>query len=64
MMASALDVFAHAAAPRGKPEFNLPVTTIAGKQVVVVEEIEASKPFGQLKHFTKPDASSAPAPNC
>jgi poly(3-hydroxybutyrate) depolymerase len=56
MMASGLDVFAHAAAPHGKPEFNLPVTTIAGKQVAVVEEIEATKPFGQLIHFTRPDA--------
>jgi poly(3-hydroxybutyrate) depolymerase len=56
MMASGLDVFAHAAAPHGKPEFNLPFTTIAGKQVAVVEEIEATKPFGQLIHFTRPDA--------
>src|SRR3546814_1556029 len=32
VLASALDVFAHAAAPRGKPPFNLPFTEIDGKQ--------------------------------
>jgi poly(3-hydroxybutyrate) depolymerase len=47
----------------GKPEFNLPFTTIAGKQVAVVEEIEATKPFGQLIHFTRPDAPAA-SPSC
>jgi poly(3-hydroxybutyrate) depolymerase len=56
LMASGLDVFAHAAAPHGKPAFNLPFTLIDGKQVAVVEEIEAVKPFGQLVHFTRPDA--------
>jgi len=56
MMASGLDVFAHASAPHGKPEFNLPTTTIAGKEVAVVEEVESRKPFGQLRHFTRPKA--------
>ncbi len=56
MMASGLDVFAHASAPHGKPDFNLPLTSIDGKPVPVVEEIEARKPFGQLIHFTRPDA--------
>lgn len=56
MMASGLDVFAHASAPHGKPAFNLPFTEIEGKQVAVVEKIEARKPFGQLVHFTRPDA--------
>ena len=56
MMASGLDVFAHASAPHGKPEFNLPFTTIDGKEVAVKEKIEARKPFGQLVHFTRPDA--------
>src|SRR3546814_8531498 len=40
VLASALDVFAHAAAPRGKPPFNLPFTEIDGKQVAVTERIE------------------------
>ncbi len=56
MMASGLDVFAHASAPHGKPAFNLPVTIIDGKDVAVVERIEARKPFGQLVHFTRPKA--------
>jgi poly(3-hydroxybutyrate) depolymerase len=56
MMASGLDVFAHASAPHGKPEFGLPFTQIDGKDVAVEEVIEARKPFGQLVHFTRPDA--------
>ena len=56
MMASGLDVFAHAAAPHGKPEFHLPTTVIGGEEVAVEEKIEARKPFGQLIHFTRPDA--------
>jgi len=59
MMASGLDVFAHASAPHGKPEFGLPTTVIDGKEVTVVEEVEARKAFGQLRHFTRPDAPAA-----
>ncbi|MGK2908989.1 MAG: polyhydroxyalkanoate depolymerase [Sphingobium sp.] len=53
VLASALDVFAHAAAPRGKPAFNLPTTEIDGESVAVTEVIEARKPFGQLRHFVR-----------
>jgi poly(3-hydroxybutyrate) depolymerase len=53
VMASALDVFAHASAPRGKPEFGLDHTEINGKSVSVIERIEARKTFGQLKHFIR-----------
>jgi poly(3-hydroxybutyrate) depolymerase len=56
MMASGLDVFAHAAAPHGKPDFDLPFTVIDGKKIAVEEMIEARKPFGQLIHFTRPGA--------
>ena len=56
MMASGLDVFAHASAPHGKPEFGLPFTLIDGKEVLVEEVIEDRKLFGQLIHFTRPDA--------
>lgn len=56
MMASGLDVFAHASAPHGKPEFGLPFTLIDGREVPVEEVIEGRKPFGQLVHFTRPDA--------
>lgn len=53
LIASALEVFAHAAAPRGKPAFGLDTTTVAGRKVVVEEEIVLRKPFGQLKHFRR-----------
>ncbi len=53
MMARALEVFAHAAAPRGKPPFNLNTTIVDGTSVAVSEEIVARKPFGQLKHFNR-----------
>ncbi len=50
---SALEVFAHAAAPRGKPAFGCDHTVVDGKQVGVVEEIVLRKPFGQLKRFAR-----------
>jgi poly(3-hydroxybutyrate) depolymerase len=53
LLASALDVFAHAAAPRGKPAFNLPTTEIDGVDVPIVEALEARKTFGQLRHFVR-----------
>jgi poly(3-hydroxybutyrate) depolymerase len=53
LVASALDVFAHAAAPRGKPAFNLPTTEIDGVDVPIVEALEARKTFGQLRHFLR-----------
>jgi poly(3-hydroxybutyrate) depolymerase len=56
MMASGLNVFAHASAPHGKPTFELPTTVIDGKTVPVVEVLEAHKTFGQLIHFTRPGA--------
>lgn len=53
ILSSALQVFAHAAAPRGKPHFGLDRTTIDGRDVAVSEEIVLRKPFGQLKRFTR-----------
>ena len=53
IMARALEVFAHAAAPRGKPGFDLVTTMIDGVEVAVTEEIVLRKPFGQLKHFAR-----------
>lgn len=53
LLASALDVFAHAAAPRGKPEFGLLTTNIDGRHVPIREVIEAKKAFGQLRHFVR-----------
>lgn len=58
--ASALEVFAHAAAPRGKPAFDLYETAVAGEVVPVTEVVEARKPFGQLKHFKHKGTKDAP----
>ena len=57
IVASALDVFAHASAPRGKPEFGLTRAVVEGEEVDVVEEVVLRKPFGQLKHFRRVRAS-------
>ena len=56
MVAASLDVFAHAAAPRGKPAFGLLTTKIGGKTVPIREEIVLQKSFGQLKHFVREGA--------
>jgi poly(3-hydroxybutyrate) depolymerase len=53
LVAAGLDVFAHAAAPRGKPEFGLRETEVGGKPMRVSEEVLVRKPFGQLKHFRR-----------
>ena len=60
IVSSALDVFAHASAPRGKPEFELTSITVDGKEVPVHEEIALRKPFGQLKRFRKEGVEDAP----
>ena len=60
ILASALEVFAHASAPRGKPEFGLDLTEIDGKQVAVHEEIVLRKPFGQLKRFVREGVEGGP----
>jgi poly(3-hydroxybutyrate) depolymerase len=60
VVASALDVFAHAAAPRGKPEFGLRSTIVEGREVAVEEEIVLRKPFGQLKHFRREGVEGGP----
>nr|WP_310522165.1 polyhydroxyalkanoate depolymerase [Polymorphobacter sp.] len=53
IIARGLEVFAHASAPRGKPDFGLDTTIVDGVSVAVSEEILARKPFGQLKHFNR-----------
>ena len=60
VLASALEVFAHAAAPRGKPEFALDHTIVDDREVAVREEIALRKPFGQLKHFVREGVSGGP----
>jgi len=56
VVASALEVFAHANATRGKPEFGLDRTEIDGREIAVREEIVLRKDFGQLKRFVRTDA--------
>ena len=58
LVAASLEVFAHAAAPRGKPEFGITETKVGRKMVSVDEDIVLRKPFGQLKYFRKVDAES------
>src|SRR5438128_2486798 len=53
VLGSALEVFAQASAPRGKPEFGLDHTIFDGRQVDVHEVIVLRKPFGQIKHFKR-----------
>lgn len=60
IVASALDVFAHASAPRGKPEFGLATTIVDGRELAIREEIVLRKPFGQLKHFARDGVEGGP----
>jgi len=53
VVAASLDVFAHASAPRGRPEFGIHQTQVGKRVVEVEEEILLRLPFGQLKHFRK-----------
>jgi poly(3-hydroxybutyrate) depolymerase len=60
IVGSALDVFAHASAPRGKPAFGIDEVKVDGGMVPVIEEIALRKPFGQLKHFRKVGGEPGP----
>jgi poly(3-hydroxybutyrate) depolymerase len=53
VLASALEVFAHAVEPRGKPAFGLDATIIDGKSVRVREQVVVEKPFGNLLRFVR-----------
>ncbi|MEO5598316.1 MAG: polyhydroxyalkanoate depolymerase [Novosphingobium sp.] len=52
IVASALDVFAHAAAPRGKPAFDIESVTVDGIEYPVIEAIVQHRPFCNLLRFT------------
>ena len=52
VMSSALEVFAHAAAPYGKPAFNLETVRVDGVDQPVTEAIVLHRPFGNLLRFT------------
>jgi poly(3-hydroxybutyrate) depolymerase len=60
LVAASLEVFAHASAPRGKPEFGIDSVHIRGRDVPVNEEILLRKPFGQLKHFYREGHDDGP----
>jgi poly(3-hydroxybutyrate) depolymerase len=60
IVASALEVFAHASAPRGKPEFGIDHVVIDGKEVDVVEDVIVRKSFGQLKRFERKGVTGGP----
>lgn len=60
-VASALDVFAHAAAPRGKPAFEIETVVVDGAEHRVTEAIVRHRPFGNLLRFTH-DGLAAGAP--
>ena len=51
-IASALEVFAHAAAPRGKPAFDIETVEVDGARHAVTEAIVLHRPFGNLLRFT------------
>lgn len=61
LVAASLEVFAHAAAPRGKPDFGIGTVRIGRKDVAVHEQILLRKPFGQLKHFEREGVEGGPA---
>ena len=60
LVSASLEVFAHASAPRGKPEFGIATTKVGKKSVAVEEQIVVRKPFGQLKHFAKAGVEGQP----
>ena len=60
LIAASLEVFSHAAAPRGKPSFGIEKTVVEGKSVRVREEVVLRKPFGQLKRFVREGVENGP----
>ena len=60
IVSSALNVFAHASASRGKPQFGLSTTLVDGREVAVHEEVALRLPFGQLKHFRREGTEGSP----
>jgi poly(3-hydroxybutyrate) depolymerase len=60
-MASALDVFAHASAPRGKPAFGIKSVQVDGRPHAVTETVELHRTFGDLRKFVH-DGLPADAP--
>src|SRR5207244_719538 len=61
IVAASLEVFAHASAPRGKPDFGIDSTRIGRKDVAVDEEILLRKPTGERPHFVAVCQPAVPA---
>jgi poly(3-hydroxybutyrate) depolymerase len=59
-VASALDVFAHATRPYGKPVFGLSETVVGNRSVAVTEDIAERTPFGNLLHFNRRGIKGSP----
>ncbi len=53
VVASALEVFAHAAMPRGKPAFGIAEVTVDGATWPVTEAIVLRRPYGNLLRFAR-----------
>ena len=53
VVASALEVFAHAAAPYGKPAFGIASTVVEGETLAVTEHVVSEKAFGRLVRFDR-----------
>jgi poly(3-hydroxybutyrate) depolymerase len=52
VMASALEVFAHASAPRGKPAFGISSVRVDGVEHALEETVVLEKPFANLLRFS------------
>ncbi len=55
MAASALEVFAHASAQYGKPEFDIHSVSVEGRDYSVTESLVLHRAFGDLKRFVRDD---------
>jgi poly(3-hydroxybutyrate) depolymerase len=53
VVGSALEVFAHAASPRGKPSFGITEATVDGQTCRVTESTALRRPFGDLLCFER-----------
>jgi poly(3-hydroxybutyrate) depolymerase len=60
-MAASAQMFERATRRYGKPAFDLPHTTVDGREVAVVERVIWSKPFCNLLHFDRALNPSLPA---
>ncbi len=55
VVASAMEVFAHAYAPRGKPEWGITHAYSSGQEHEVANDVVLTKPFCELRHFRHAD---------